>query len=208
MNYLPRLIAIIDLEYCGSLDRWFKVLRDIDGGEYGSYLQVHVRAKNHPASESHEIFARARDLFRSDTPLILNGATRTALQYRFNGVHWPEVRISGEGTQGMELDTVSASIHGDELVDSAIRKGVNQLVFAPIFQPDWKNARPRGLKSLQTLAHKSTVPIYALGGVTPGNCGSCLASGAHGVAALSSICASEHPCEVVDSYLAVLDRTP
>lgn len=204
MNELPRLIAIVDLDYCGNLERWYELLQEIDRGGYGSRLQVQLRAKNRLVAQDQAIFEKARELFKSDTPLILNGDTRSAIQYHFDGVHWPEIEIAGESASDSELATVSASIHSDELLDVAPQKGVTQFVFASVFRSDWKTVEPQGLESLRTVAQKSAIPVYALGGVTVDKCASCIESGARGVAALSSICAAKRPRKTIDGYLNVL----
>lgn len=83
---------------------------------------------------------------------------------------------------------LGASVHGDARVVSA-----DYVVFAPVFAPRTAAGfakRPRGLEPLTTWSARHP-RVFALGGVTPQTAGLCAASGAYGVAGISTFLGSE-----------------
>ena len=74
------------------------------------------------------------------------------------------------------------------------------LIFSPIFDTPSKRAfgAPQGLKKLEAVCKASSLPVYALGGVTIENAKSCMDCGAYGIAALSYF-------QQLDTFVATLN---
>jgi thiamine-phosphate pyrophosphorylase len=70
---------------------------------------------------------------------------------------------------------------------SAEQSGADYLLFGPVFDTPSKRkyGPPQGLKKLGELCRASSLPIFALGGVTPHNAALCMDAGAYGTAGLS-----------------------
>jgi thiamine-phosphate pyrophosphorylase len=73
------------------------------------------------------------------------------------------------------------SCHSKDEVREAT--GADLLVYGPVFATPGKGT-PVGLESLRTVSTLSTVPVFALGGVTRENAQACIEAGAAGVAAI------------------------
>ena len=206
MKSLARLIVIVDLEFCKSIERWLEVLRQIDSAELGDAVQVQLRAKNLATSERPQVLQKARSLISVETFVVLNGTTKEAREHRFDGVHWSESTLADEDSGHFCNYTVSAAMHSADSIKLAAEKGANQFVFSPVFQPTWKSAEPQGTDVLNAFVEQTSLPVYALGGVTVANCRSCLDAGAVGVATLSEVCKAESPLSVIQNFLEELHR--
>ena len=103
--------------------------------------------------------------------MIVNDRVDIALAARADGVHLPfdsigvamARRLVGDGMM------IGASTHSPPDVASAAREGADFVVFGPIFDPLSKRAyRPAwGREGLAAACRAGSVPVYALGGITP-----------------------------------------
>ena len=82
---------------------------------------------------------------------------------------------------------ISVSVHSAEEAQIVDKFPVSMLVAGHIFPTDCKKGlAPRGLPFLQEVCASSQVPVYAIGGITPQNATSVLASGASGICLMSA----------------------
>lgn len=88
-------------------------------------------------------------------------------------------------------------------------KDVDYFFISPIFSTSSKPHHVgAGLRSLTRFCHACPgVPVYALGGVTPGRVAACLQAGAQGVAVLSGIMDADDAAQAARAYLDALRRT-
>lgn len=105
------------------------------------------------------------------------------------GVHLPADAISPRvlrATFGKGL-LIGVSCHSVEEVKQAETEGADVVVFGPVFETLSKidYGPPQGLEKLAEACHIVGIPVLALGGITRGNAGACLAAGASGLAAIT-----------------------
>ncbi len=106
-----------------------------------------------------------------------------------DGVHVPErrglrdaLRRRGPGR------LVGASTHSRERAVDAAAAGVDFVTFGPVFETASKPGAPaRGLDALADVCAAVTVPVLAIGGVTPERAAACVEAGAHGVAVIGAV---------------------
>ncbi len=81
---------------------------------------------------------------------------------------------------------VGVSCHSLGASLGAARAGADYIYFSPIFNtPSKANyGPPQGLGRLATICRAVTIPVIAIGGISPENAESCLQAGAAGVAAI------------------------
>jgi thiamine-phosphate pyrophosphorylase len=135
------------------------------------------------------------------TALLINSRTDVALAVGADGVHLRSEDISpqevkemwkkcgpglcGAGTPARQLSPsaplLAVSCHSAAGVIQASANGAVFAVFAPVFEK--RDASPVGLDALRQ-ACRATIPVLALGGVTPTNARACLEAGAAGIAAI------------------------
>lgn len=140
--------------------------------------------------------------------LIINGCVGLVRKVGADGFHLPEVSLfSVTGTRlltGQGL--VGRSVHLVEQAKQAVEEGIDYLVAGMIFashnSPD---AAPQGLDFLREVCTAVSIPVLAIGGVTPENTAECIAAGAAGVAVLSPIMRASNPRAVAQSYRSALD---
>lgn len=86
------------------------------------------------------------------------------------------------------------SCHTWEEVLRATHAGVDYVCFSPVFSTSsHPEAAGVGLDVLSEICRRASIPVFALGGVTPEREEACLRSGAWGVAAVSWFSASTDP---------------
>jgi thiamine-phosphate pyrophosphorylase len=84
---------------------------------------------------------------------------------------------------------IGVSAHSAEDVQRAEDDGADFVVLGPIFDTPSKRAfgNPLGMEVLQNVCRTSRGPIFAIGGITPRQVPAIMASGAYGIAVISSI---------------------
>jgi thiamine-phosphate diphosphorylase len=89
---------------------------------------------------------------------------------------------------------VGCSVHGVEAAVQAEADGADLVqlgtVFASLSKPD---SAPVGVKLLREVADAVSIPVLAVGGVTPENAAEVIAAGAAGAAVISAICRAGDP---------------
>lgn len=80
---------------------------------------------------------------------------------------------------------IGAACHSLEEVEQAAAGGADYALLAPVFATASKpGMTPLGLESLAAICRRSTIPIFALGGITAENARACLQAGAQGLAGI------------------------
>ncbi|MDE2847964.1 MAG: thiamine phosphate synthase [Gemmatimonadota bacterium] len=123
--------------------------------------------------------------------LMVNGNLEVAAACGAQGVHLPESGVPvREAREALSPGTlIGRSTHGTESARAAEAEGADFVTFGPVYDTPSK-ARygpPMGLRALAEAAGSVTIPVFALGGVTPGRTRACLEAGAYGVAAISAV---------------------
>jgi thiamine-phosphate pyrophosphorylase len=89
---------------------------------------------------------------------------------------------------------VGRSTHTLEQAKAAVTEGADYIAVGPIFETATKDAGPIvGLELLREVARHVTLPIVAIGGITPENAKSAIDAGARTVAVCGAICSSDKP---------------
>ena len=96
---------------------------------------------------------------------------------------------------------LDARFPADEEAEEA---GVDYVIAGSVFAPSSKPGEGRGLDWLAAMTRGSTVPVIAIGGITPANARDCLAAGAYGVAVLGGIFLTDDPAAAAAAYQAAL----
>ena len=84
---------------------------------------------------------------------------------------------------------IGISTHTDAQVAAASKAGADYLGFGPIFPPASKRDHDPvvGIEGLRRIRPLTSLPVFAIGGITPGHVRSIVEAGADGVAVISSI---------------------
>jgi len=162
---------------------------------------------------------------RPTTRLLINSRTDVALAAGADGVHLPaqdlaasEVRTawvsaSRDSTRETRECVIGVSCHTAEEVTAAESHGADLAVFGPVFEKS--GVESAGLNALRAACargartvprteagYATTMPVFALGGVTLANAKDCVRAGAAGVAGIRLF--QEHDVALVVAALRSL----
>lgn len=158
----------------------------------GGVRAVQIREKD---LKTPDLLALAREVqaeLGSPRPvLMVNGNLEVAAACGAQGVHLPESGVPvREAREALPPGTlIGRSTHGTESARAAEAEGAEFVTFGPVYDTPSKAGYgpPQGLRALAEAAGSVTIPVFALGGVTPGRTRACLEAGAYGVAAISAV---------------------
>jgi thiazole tautomerase (transcriptional regulator TenI) len=129
---------------------------------------------------------------RIDIAILLN-IPRVQLGYRS-----ADVRLVKEKFSYLH---VGYSVHSLEEAIVAFKNGADSLVYGHVFPTDCKKGMPaRGLEEISDIASCLSIPITAIGGITPENTVDVLTNGVSGIAVMSGIVSSSNPYSKAKSY--------
>jgi len=123
--------------------------------------------------------------------LFINDRIDVALAVDADGIHLPSRSLPVDVVRRLvgPRKWIGVSAHSVDEVQVAAVGGADFVTFGPVFPTPSKlrYGHPVGLKELERAVRHGPLPVFAVGGITPERIGSVLATGAHGVAMISSI---------------------
>jgi thiamine-phosphate diphosphorylase len=196
-----RLLIIADRGVCASDDEF---LARVERAGVAPDLWLQLRIKTPPLADRALLLTAAADLLgAARARTIVNGTLAEARDLGCAGAHYPEIALPPELEDHAGL-LVGASVHSVAARRAAEEAGVDYVIAGSVFAPSSKPGEGRGLDWLATITRDSTVPVIAIGGITPDNARDCLAAGAFGVAVLGRIFRADDPSSAAAAYQAAL----
>jgi|SRR5438128_152905 len=123
----------------------------------------------------------------TSTRLLVNGRPDVALAAGADGVQLPENGLPvGEVKRAFPTLVVGASCHSMEAARRAAGEGADFVLLGPVFPPSAKEARALGVETLRAVVEAVSVPVHAIGGVTPRRAAEVMAAGGRGAAAIAA----------------------
>ena len=139
---------------------------------------------------------------RYDTPCILHTFTEVAKALNSDALHLPLnlLRTLSEKEKS-RFSVLGVSCHSVEDAIYAQKQGCSYITVGHIFDTDCKKGLPgRGLEFLKRVCESVSIPVYAIGGITPDNICDIRKCGAYGACVMSGLMI----CDNVDEYLGEL----
>ena len=122
---------------------------------------------------------------RYDAALFINGNIKVAQDVGAAGVHLP----ASVTARARETLQIGCSVHNFGEAKKREAEGADFITYSPIYltasKPGYGPAV--GVANLARLAKQITVPIFALGGVTPERVAACMEAGAAGISVMSGV---------------------
>ena len=140
--------------------------------------------------------------------VVVNDRLDVAIAARAAGVHLPG--------DGLPIDQVrramgkrwviGRSVHSLAEARQAQKDGADYVIFGPVFETPGKTAfgPPQGPDALRKVVEGVRLPVWAIGGITPGRAAELRGLTIAGVAAISCIAAAPDPAEAVRALRAAL----
>ncbi|MDQ1409475.1 MAG: thiamine-phosphate pyrophosphorylase [Acidobacteriaceae bacterium] len=184
-NQNEALLKHIGIAAAAGID-WIQIReKDLSGRELSSLTRGAV-------ARTKQISERNRQASR----ILVNERLDVAYSERAGGVHLGEHSLPVQDVRNWldaksnlaERDKfmVGVSCHSVQAAASAARDGAGYVFFGPVFATPSKTSfgAPQGLGKLAEVCSSVTIPVLAIGGITPDNAWDCLAVGAAGIAAI------------------------
>ncbi len=174
---------------------------------------VQLREKDLSTRELFTLAETLRELTRKyHAALFINDRIDVALALETEGVHLPGHSFPAESARklvGPEM-LIGASVHTVAEAKEAEGGGVDFVVFGPIFDTPSKRpyGPPQGVEPLRTVRQAVSLPLFAIGGITPGRVRAIKEAGADGVAAISALLGAPDPGRATRDILKELEARP
>lgn len=148
----------------------------------------------------------ARDVIkickRYDIPCILHTFTEVAKELNSDALHLPlNILRTLSEKEKSRFSVLGVSCHSVEDAIYAQKQDCSYITVGHIFDTDCKKGLPgRGLEFLKSVCESVSIPVYAIGGITPDNICDIRKCGAYGACVMSGLMI----CDNVDKYLGEL----
>lgn len=147
-----------------------------------------LREKDLPESEYEALAADILAICRKQQiPCMLHTFVDTAIRLKATAIHLPmPVLRTLSPEQKEHFRTIGASCHSVEEAKEAENLGCTYITAGHIFATDCKKGLPgRGLDFLREVCRAVSIPVYAIGGISPENISAVQAAGAKGSCVMS-----------------------
>ena len=134
--------------------------------------------------------------------LVIHNFPNVAKQLRIHQIHLPlPILRTLSAEDKIYFTEIGTSCHSVEDAKEAIELGCTYIFAGHIFETDCKKGLPgRGLEFLKGITEKSSIPVYAIGGISDHNISDVLSTGADGICVMSGLMS----CEDVEEYIQKL----
>jgi 8-oxo-dGTP diphosphatase len=178
---LPALYAISNVAELGVESFLIKLQAQLDAG-----LQlIQLREKNLTPERLRELAVRTVAMAHAaGAKVLINGDLALAREVGADGVHLTSLQLA-ELTERPSVAWCAASCHTDEELQRAQRLGCDFAMLSPVLPTQsHPGAAHLGWERFSALAAGSSIPVYALGGLTRAEMSIAWQRGAHGIALL------------------------
>lgn len=164
---------------------------------------VILREKDLSEEKYGELAENAAAVFHdTDTRLILHYYYRTAIEMGWKSVHLP-LHILRELTadEKSRFEHIGASCHSVEDAQEAESLGADYITAGHVFATDCKKGLPpRGIEFLSSVCESVSIPVYAIGGISPDNIDLVRQCGAAGACVMSGFMKCSDPAYFIKEF--------
>lgn len=190
---MDKIIAITNRKLC-SENFYSRIERLADSGVDAIVL----REKDLNPYEYITLADKAIDVCRGyGAEIILHNFIDVAKELNHRKIHLPISKLNVQD----KFEILGVSCHSLEELRIAEKHNADYITFGHIFNTNCKkDLPPRGLDSLEKICKSSSLPVYALGGITSQNCKSVMKAGSKGIAIMSSAMEAENPAVLIKEF--------
>lgn len=176
----------------------YSLLSATEAALRGGIRAIQLREKDLTAAELLPLALEMRSLTSDYSALLLiNDRLDIALACRADGVHLGSHSLPADVARTLlgPARLIGVSTHSLDEIKTAATLGADFTTFGPVYATPSKAAfgAPKGLDALRSACHNAPLPVFALGGIKPGNRTDVLSAGAAGIAMISGILAQADP---------------
>jgi len=166
---------------------------------------VQLRERNLDALQLLNLAKQIRVITRKyNARLFVNDRIDIALAVDADGVQLRETSLPVAEAKRLlpKEKLVGVSVHSIERAVQTENEGADFIVFGTVFETRSKPElpEPAGTQPIVEITQKVSIPVFAVGGITPPRAKMCIDAGALGIAVLSSIMQSDNIYNTVKLY--------
>ncbi len=167
---------------------------------------VQLREKDLPIRELLELAYRLREVTAQYRALLfINERVDVAMCVEADGVHLGRAGIpvgAARKIVGRRL-FIGASTHDPEEARTAEREGADFITFGPVYDTPSKRkyGEPVGIGALHLVSEQVSLPVFGIGGISPGRVKEVMNAGARGIALISGILGEADIKGATEGYL-------
>jgi thiamine-phosphate pyrophosphorylase len=201
------LYAIVDPAFCRGRDPLAIAEAVLEAG----CAVLQLRAKHAIEAELETLARQMLSLCRSaQVPLVINDRPELARRIGAAGVHLGQTDMPLEAARlllGSEV-AIGISTHDLRQARDAQARGADLIGYGPVFATRTKDVRDPvvGVEGLREICQTLTIPVVAIGGITPENVALVARSGAAMAAAIGAICGADDPRAAAQRMHAAFTR--
>lgn len=189
-----RVYLITDREISSGGDLLGTVTKALEGG----VRAVQLREKDLPARDLFRLAERMRERTEKyGAKLLINDRADVARAVGADGVHLGVLSIPPREARRLlgPRAIIGCSAHNAEELRQAREGGADFATFGPVYPTPSKGpfGPPVGIPALAEACRTAGIPVFALGGIGPGNLEEVARAGSFGVALISGIIAAADP---------------
>jgi thiazole tautomerase (transcriptional regulator TenI) len=183
-------------------------LADIIGRIHLDIDFIHLREKTKTAKEVYEMVELLVSKKVPLSKIIINDRADVACVSNVKGVHLAYHSLPVEIVKRKFADlTVGCSVHSIEEAQIAEQQGADYVMFGHVYSTQSKpGLLPKGVEQLWSVVESVSIPVVAIGGLTPVNIGDVVETGIQGAAVMSGILEAEDPLKAVQQYRSYLSE--
>jgi 8-oxo-dGTP diphosphatase len=178
---LPTLYAISNVQELGEDE----FMRRLEAALHNGLRLVQLREKNYSGAALRELALKMLPLLRQhDARLLINADIGLAQEIGADGVQLTGAQLS-KLRERPDVEWCAASCHNAEELRRAEALGCDFALLSPVLATQSHPGAPHlGWENFAAIAAGSSIPVYALGGLTHADMQTAWQRGAHGIALL------------------------
>ncbi len=172
---------------------------------------IQLREKDLPAKSVHNLAQEIQQICKkTGTKLLINERFDIAKAVRADGIHLTSksipVDIVRKNLKSNKL--IGVSTHSLAEAKQAEDSGADFILFGPVYHTPSKTAYgdPQGLTRLREVTSFVSIPVFAIGGITPEKARACVDNGVFGVAVISSVMSARDIPSTLKNYARYLQQ--
>jgi thiamine-phosphate pyrophosphorylase len=199
------LYLVTDRNQTGGRDLLWVLEQALDGG----VKAIQLREKDLSGRDLFSLAEKVGKLCQAyNAALFINDRIDVALAVDAAGVQLSQTSLPVVTARALlgPQKLIGVSTHSLRENKEAEQAGADFVLFGPVYFTASKAAygAPQGLPALKTIVDNISLPVYAIGGITPENIESTKKLGVRGVALISAIVSAESPKETAAKMLRQL----
>ncbi|MDP4523547.1 thiazole tautomerase TenI [Bacillus halotolerans] len=163
---------------------------------------IHIRERSKSAADILKLLELISEDGVDKQKLVMNGRVDIALFSNIHRVQLPSSSFSPKQVRARFPHLhIGRSVHSLEEALQAEKEDVDYVLFGHVFETDCKQGlEGRGMSLLSEIKQRISIPVIAIGGMTPARLREVKQAGSDGIAVMSGIFSSDDPLEAARRY--------